>query len=185
MAKGWHNDYERHAMARMGIKTTVKNPSAKILLARVKEESKTAKEYAKEGFVSQAKDEQRHAKFFEKKAKEEMKWANAKEKVAKDKVSISKLDAVLKEIEEGDNKIAIEKMNEIKREIRETGKLDFMEMDGRTMAFSILSDAQESLNYGSNKNAILFINQAKDLLKGNFKKEGHEITFPDGEVAIF
>jgi hypothetical protein len=163
MAKGWHNDYERHAMARMGIKTVVKSPSAKTLFARVKEESKTAKEYAKEGFVSQAKDEERHAKFFK---------------------IFSKLDDAVKEMEEGDNKIAVEKLNEAKREIRETGKLDFMEMDGRTMAYSILSDAQESIPF-SKKNAELFINQAKDLLKGNFKKEGHEITFPDGEVAIF
>lgn len=39
------------------------------LLVRVKEEAKTSKEYAKEGYISQAQDEARHAKFFKKEAK--------------------------------------------------------------------------------------------------------------------
>ena len=42
--------------------------SEKELLARVKEESKTAKEYAREGYLPQARDEARHAKFFKQQA---------------------------------------------------------------------------------------------------------------------
>lgn len=32
--RGWHEDYERHAMARMGIKTAVKNPSVRKLIPK-------------------------------------------------------------------------------------------------------------------------------------------------------
>lgn len=34
MVKGWHEDYERHALARMGIKTAVKNPSMRKLVPK-------------------------------------------------------------------------------------------------------------------------------------------------------
>jgi len=156
--KGWVNESARHSMSAYGIKTGTKNNVQKFSVA-----GKKGTGYIREGL-----------------------WVATKEKVAKDKLVFAKLDSVLEDIDEDevDGKVLNEKLNDAKREIRMNGKLDFVEMDGRTMAYSILSDAQESLPY-SKKNAVLFINQAKDLLRGNYKKEDHTVIFPDGESAIF
>lgn len=55
-------DYEK------GYRPDLGNPSKKKLLAYSKEEAKTAKGYAKEGFEEQAEDEAKHSRFFKKKA---------------------------------------------------------------------------------------------------------------------
>jgi len=46
-----------------------KKLSPRILKARVKEETETAKMYRKEGFTKQANQELQHARFFEKQLK--------------------------------------------------------------------------------------------------------------------
>jgi hypothetical protein len=62
--KGWRRESIRHGLAARGIKT-----GRKKLLAFVKEEKQTAKDYKRRGFVKQGKQEAAHAKFFEKKLK--------------------------------------------------------------------------------------------------------------------
>ena len=176
MAKGWTNESARHSMSRYGIKTGRKS---QFTPKRVGKKYMLIDNNTKQFLIGYSFDSKKDAEAFPNIKNE------AREKTPDIVFIENRLDQALKEIDEGSNKVAIEKLNEIKREIRANGELNFMEMDGRTMAFSILSDAQESLNYGSNRNAILFINQAKDLLKGNFKKEGHEVIFPNGESAIF
>jgi len=62
--QGWKQESVRHALAARGIKT-----GRKKLLAFVKEEKQTAKDYKRRGFIRQSKQEAEHAKFFEKKLK--------------------------------------------------------------------------------------------------------------------
>lgn len=184
-AKGWVNESARHSMASYGISSGRKR---QLRVATYKVPKNIKKQYSE--IVSKHPEkylEGENSTFHQAILEGELskKWIRAKDKVAKDKLVFAKLDSVLEEIaDDTDDKVINEKLNEVKREIKANGKLDFMEMDGRTMAFSILSDAQESLPY-SKKNAVLFINQAKDLLKGNYKKEGHEVIFSNGESAIF
>jgi len=119
-----------------------------------------------------------------------------KDNVMVGKVPKSLIDAQTR-LYAGEENVSIQLINQAKREIMnkriEKGKIvndiDFMKMNNKAMAFSLLSDAQESINVGNSENAKIFIRQASQLLMGDFKRKGDkyhpEIEFSDGSVALF
>lgn len=157
MSKGWADESMRHSLASYGIKTGTK-------LSKIVKKNPNY--------------------YFDKD------WGTFRQAIAesqlkkKQKPVLTQLDKVEGSIKYFDS-IANKDINEAKRKISAEKELDFLNMDGRTMAYSILSDAQEELSRGNKDNALLFVKQAKWLYQNKFKRDGHEITFPDGDVAIF
>jgi len=169
MAKGWINESMRHQMSAYGIPSGRKS---QFTPKRVGKKYMLIDNNTKQFLIGYSFDSKKDAEAFPEEKKEPA-------------MVVSLLDNVHNSIKYDDPKVANDMMNDVKRSIRAEKDLDFLNMDGRTMAYSILSDAQEELSRGNKKNALLFVKQAQDLYQGNYKKEGHEITFKDGQVAIF
>lgn len=169
MSKGWTDESMRHSLASYGIKTGRKSQFTP---------KKVGKKYmlidnnTKQFLIGYSFDSKKEAESFPEVKKEPA-------------MVVSSLDNVHNSIKYGDPKVANDMINDVKRSIRTEKDLDFLNMDGRTMAYSILSDAQESLRMGNKENALLFVRQAQDLYQGKFKKEDHVVTFSDGQEAIF